>query len=56
MSSTARKKVARKSPAERAGEIVQAARDLALEHGLTAVTLRSVANRIWVEKTMPVKP
>jgi AcrR family transcriptional regulator len=48
MSSTPRKKVARKSPAERAGEIVQAACDLALEQGLTAVTLRSVANRINV--------
>ncbi|WP_345800353.1 TetR family transcriptional regulator C-terminal domain-containing protein [Microbacterium sp. AZCO] len=48
MSSTARRRAARKSPAERAGEIATAARDLALEHGLTAVTLRSVASRIDV--------
>ena len=48
MSSTPRKKAARKSPAERAGEIVQAACDLALEHGLAAVTLRSIAHRIDV--------
>lgn len=39
---------ARKSPAERATEIADAARDLALEHGLTAVTLRGVAARVGV--------
>ncbi|MFH8251815.1 TetR/AcrR family transcriptional regulator [Microbacterium sp. B2969] len=48
MSSTPRKKVARKSPAERSDEIARAARDLALEQGLTAVTMRSVAARIDV--------
>ncbi|MEV1129191.1 TetR family transcriptional regulator C-terminal domain-containing protein [Agromyces sp. NPDC049794] len=39
---------ARKSPTERAVEITDAARVLALEHGLTAVTLRSVAARVGV--------
>lgn len=48
MSTTARKKAARKSPAERADEIARAACDVALEQGLTAVTLRSVAARIDV--------
>ncbi|MEU1972968.1 TetR family transcriptional regulator C-terminal domain-containing protein [Microbacterium sp. NPDC019599] len=47
MSST-RKKAARKSPAERAAEIADAARDLALEQGLSTVTLRAVASRIDV--------
>lgn len=48
MSRPPRKKAARKSPAERAAEITDAARDLALEHGLSAVTLRGIAARIDV--------
>jgi AcrR family transcriptional regulator len=48
MSRAPRKKSARKSPVERAAEIADAARDLALEQGLTAVTLRSIATRIDV--------
>jgi AcrR family transcriptional regulator len=48
MSRPARKKAARKSPAERAAEIADAARGVALEHGLYAVTLRSIAARIDV--------
>ncbi len=39
---------ARKSPAERAAEVSDAARAIALEHGLTGVTLRAVAARIGV--------
>jgi AcrR family transcriptional regulator len=48
MSRPPRKKAARKSPTERSAEITGAARDLALEQGLTAVTLRSIAARIDV--------
>lgn len=48
MSSTPRKRAARKSPAERAAEIAGAAHDLALAEGLSAVTLRAVAARIDV--------
>ena len=48
MSRAPRKKAARKSPAERAAEITDAARAIALEHGLYAVTLRSIAARIDV--------
>ena len=48
MSRPPRKKAARKSPAERAAEIVDAARAVALEQGLYAVTLRSIAARIDV--------
>lgn len=48
MSRPPRKKAARKSPAERAAEITDAARDLALEQGLSAVTLRGIAARIDV--------
>jgi AcrR family transcriptional regulator len=48
MSTPTRKKAARLSPAERAAQIDAAARDLALEHGLGAVTLRAVAARIDV--------
>ena len=48
MSSPTRKKAARKSPAERAAEIADAAHGLALEQGLSAVTLRDVAARIDV--------
>jgi AcrR family transcriptional regulator len=45
MSRPERKKAARKSPAERSAEIAEAARRVALEQGLAAVTLRSVAAR-----------
>lgn len=45
MSIPVRKKAARKSPAERSAEIADAARQVALEQGLAAVTLRSVAAR-----------
>ena len=48
MSRAPRKKAARKTPAERSAEIADAARDVALEHGLYAVTLRAVAARIDV--------
>jgi AcrR family transcriptional regulator len=48
MSSPTRKKAARKTPAERAAEIADAAHELALEQGLSAVTLRAVAARIDV--------
>ena len=48
MSSPTRKKAARKSPAERAAEIADSAHELALEQGLSAVTLRAVAARIDV--------
>ena len=48
MSSPTRKKAARKSPAERAAEIADAAHELALEQSLSAVTLRAVAARIDV--------
>lgn len=48
MSRPARKKSERKSPAERSTEIADAARSIALEQGLAAVTLRSIAARIDV--------
>lgn len=48
MSRPPRKKAARKSPAERAAEIADAARGLALEQGLSAVTLRGIAARVDV--------
>ncbi|MEZ2390050.1 TetR/AcrR family transcriptional regulator [bacterium RCC_150] len=48
MSSTMQKRAARKTPAERAAEIVQAAREIALEQGLSAITLRNVAARVGV--------
>ncbi|NKX55557.1 TetR/AcrR family transcriptional regulator [Arthrobacter mobilis] len=48
MSSTPQKRAARKAPAERAAEITQAARNLALERGLSTITLRNVAARIGV--------
>ncbi|MGW4929618.1 TetR/AcrR family transcriptional regulator [Agromyces sp. NPDC004153] len=48
MSRPPRKKAARKSPAERSAEITDAARAVALEHGLYGVTLRSIAARIDV--------
>ncbi|UVJ39170.1 TetR/AcrR family transcriptional regulator [Arthrobacter sp. CJ23] len=48
MSSTPQKRAVRKSPAERAAEITEAARDIALEAGLMALTLRNVAARVGV--------
>jgi AcrR family transcriptional regulator len=48
MSSTPRKRAARKTPAERAAEVAQAARELAIERGLSSITLRNVAARIGV--------
>jgi AcrR family transcriptional regulator len=48
MSSTPPKRAARKAPSERAAEIAEAARELALERGLAAITLRSVAGRVGV--------
>lgn len=48
MSSTIQKRAARKSPAERAAEIAEAAREIALGQGLSAITLRNVAARVGV--------
>ncbi|WP_394553249.1 TetR/AcrR family transcriptional regulator [Agromyces sp. MMS24-JH15] len=48
MSSADRTRAPRKSPDARRAEIAHAARDLAHEHGLTALTLRAVAARIGV--------
>ncbi|MEV7661518.1 TetR family transcriptional regulator C-terminal domain-containing protein [Paenarthrobacter sp. NPDC089316] len=48
MSSTPQKRIVRKSPEERAAEITEAARLIALESGLTALTLRNVAARVGV--------
>ena len=48
MSRPVRKKAARKSPAERSAEIADAACAIALEHGLYALTLRSVAAQVDV--------
>ena len=48
MSTPVRTRAARKSPAERSAEIAEAARLLALEQGLTAVTLRAIAARAGV--------
>jgi AcrR family transcriptional regulator len=48
MSSTVSKRAARKPPSERAAEIAEAARELALERGLSAISLRSVAARVGV--------
>ena len=48
MSSTPQKRVVRKSPEERAAEITEAARLIALESGITALTLRNVAARVGV--------
>ncbi|MBJ2120065.1 TetR family transcriptional regulator C-terminal domain-containing protein [Arthrobacter sp. MSA 4-2] len=48
MSSTPPRRAARKAPSERAAEIAEAARELALERGLAAITLRSVAARVGV--------
>lgn len=48
MARTERKRVERKSPGERAAEIRAAARALALDEGLAALTLRAVAARAGV--------
>jgi Uncharacterized protein conserved in bacteria len=48
MSSSERTRAARKPPAERAAEIADAARAIALVDGLTAVTLRAVAAHVGV--------
>lgn len=48
MSTPTRTRASRKSPAERSAEIADAARQVALEHGLAAVTLRSIAARAGV--------
>ncbi|MBM7505998.1 TetR/AcrR family transcriptional regulator [Agromyces aurantiacus] len=48
MSTPTRTRASRKSPAERSAEIADAAREVALEHGLAAVTLRSIAARVGV--------
>ncbi|WP_284976996.1 TetR family transcriptional regulator C-terminal domain-containing protein [Arthrobacter sp. efr-133-TYG-104] len=48
MSNTPRKPSSRKAPHERAQEITDAARAIALEEGLGAITLRGVAARIGV--------
>lgn len=48
MSSIVRTRAVRKSPQQREAEILDAARALALEGGLTAVTLRALAARIGV--------
>jgi AcrR family transcriptional regulator len=48
MSTSNRRRAARKAPAERADLIAQAARDLAVEQGLAAVTLRAVAAQAGV--------
>ncbi|HWU47534.1 MAG TPA: TetR/AcrR family transcriptional regulator [Humibacter sp.] len=48
MSSTERTRASRKPPGERAAEIAEAARSIALTHGLAAVTLRAVATRAGV--------
>lgn len=48
MSSTERARAARKPPGERAAEIAEVARSIALARGLAAVTLRAVATRAGV--------
>ncbi|WP_109211992.1 MULTISPECIES: TetR family transcriptional regulator C-terminal domain-containing protein [Microbacterium] len=48
MSSTTARPRTRKAPAERAAEIVAAATAIAREHGLSALTLRAVAERAGV--------
>ncbi|GAA1789914.1 TetR/AcrR family transcriptional regulator [Agromyces lapidis] len=48
MSTTPRPRAARKAPDERTRDIAGAARELALEEGLAAVTLRAVAARAGV--------
>ncbi|MFT4470174.1 TetR/AcrR family transcriptional regulator [Arthrobacter sulfonylureivorans] len=48
MSTTSPRRAPRKAPAERAAELAQAARTIALEQGLAAITLRNVARRAGV--------
>jgi AcrR family transcriptional regulator len=48
MSTPTRARASRKSPVERSAEIADAARRVALEQGLAAVTLRSIAARAGV--------
>jgi AcrR family transcriptional regulator len=48
MSTTSSRRAPRKAPAERAAELAQAARHIALEQGLSAITLRNVARRAGV--------
>ncbi|WP_438853827.1 TetR/AcrR family transcriptional regulator [Agromyces sp. M3QZ16-3] len=48
MSTPVRTRASRKSPAERSAEIAEAARLLALDQGLTAITLRAIAARAGV--------
>lgn len=48
MSTPTRTRASRKSPAERSAEIADAARHVALEQGLAAVTLRAIAARAGV--------
>ncbi|WP_315552874.1 TetR family transcriptional regulator C-terminal domain-containing protein [Microbacterium aurum] len=50
----ARPRAGRKSPAERADEVRAAAREIARSDGLVAVTLRSVAERVGVARTLVV--
>ncbi|KHK99571.1 TetR family transcriptional regulator [Microbacterium mangrovi] len=53
-SSSARPRAVRKSPAERGEELRAAAREIARSDGLAAVTLRSVAERVGVARTLVV--
>lgn len=53
-SSPARPRAGRKSPAERGEEVRAAAREIARRDGLVAVTLRSVAERVGVTRTLVV--
>ncbi len=48
MSTTPPRRAPRKAPAERAAELAHAARNIALEQGLSAITLRNVAQRAGV--------
>ncbi|MET1153087.1 TetR family transcriptional regulator C-terminal domain-containing protein [Arthrobacter sp.] len=48
MSTTTPRRGPRKAPAERAAELAQAAGSIALEQGLSAITLRNVAQRAGV--------
>lgn len=49
-----RPRAARKSPAERGEEMRAAAREIARTEGLAAVTLRSIADRVGVARTLVV--
>lgn len=52
MSRSPQKRAVRKVPSERAAEISEAARELALECGLSAITLRRVAERVGVASSL----